>query len=899
MKRILLFICASLLLTACDMGMFRDELNELHNEVDELKVRLDELCEEVNTNMESLTAILEAIQKNDFVKSIVPIKEGDVEIGYVITFSQSGSVTIYHGQRGEDGHTPAIGVLQGEDGVWYWTIDGVWLTDSDGNKVRATGLTGASGVDGEDGVDGVTPQLKIENGYWYVSLDNGASWTYVGKATGEKGDKGDTGVQGDKGTDGEDGHAPVISVRQGADGVWYWVIDGEWLLDANGNKVVAAGRDGKDGQDGENGQDGAPGKDGTDGVTPQLKIEGGYWYVTYDGGTTWVKLGQATGDKGEQGVSGDNFFRSVTQDQFNVYLTLADGTIIIIPREVKVEDVEITFLPEYSDGKATLFYIVDEGCYAEMEFEVLPKDAAARIAGELRDCASVSAILTQTRATDDMIDMPIISITSEEAGFIIVKASGENLPTEVISGTQDVRVRFAVSSEKINLLSDYIQLVPEEIIVQKKNEIWYTTTTESILEPYKSKGYGAEIISNTYEDGKGVIVFDGPVTEIPEMAFYNKSALKSIHLPKETVAVGKDAFYYCRSLAEVTLPDKLESLHERAFGYAALTTVTMPESLIEVEEKAFYGCQNITAFYGKYSSDDNKCLIVDGMLVEFANGCELSEYEIPEGVVRIGKGAFLKTKVAKVIIPETVETIGTDAFWGSTVLTDITIPDSVKELGGYSFSSCSNLTNVKLGKGITKIEDETFNSCTSLSGIEIPDGVTTIGKRAFYACAAMRYIKIPASLTHIYGYAFEPYSTSGGYYSRSIYITDLAAWCNIEFSDSGSSVHGSDFYINGEKVTDIVIPDGVTEIKKYTFSNNLTLTSLVIPASVTAIGKGAFEQCNKLFEIHCLSPEPPAGNTTMFSPKKEERKIYVPAGSGDAYRAAAGWSNYADSIIEE
>ena len=454
MKKAFLFIWAAICLTACGLGTYRDELNELHSEVDELKMRLDELCEEVNTNMESLTAILEAIQKNDFVKSIVPIKEGDVEIGYVITFSQSGSVTIYHGERGSDGHTPVVGVLQGEDGMWYWTIDGVWLTDEDGNKVRATGPTGVSGSDGQDGA---TPQLKIEEGYWYISLDNGATWQYVGQATGDKGDTGETGPQGDKGdrgekgdsmfssvdytsdpnyliltladgvtkiyvptktafedlsakvakanedikamqaivsalqgkdyvqsvtelsdgsgyvitftksgsvtiyhgtdgedgedgapgqdgTDGKDGHTPIVSVKQDTDGVWYWVIDGEWLLDASGNKVVAAGRDGNDGQDGENGkdgqdgedgQDGAPGEDGADGVTPQLKIENGYWYVTYDDGATWKQLGKATGEKGEQGDKGDkgdSFFNNVTYNSEYVYIVLKDNTVLTIPR---------------------------------------------------------------------------------------------------------------------------------------------------------------------------------------------------------------------------------------------------------------------------------------------------------------------------------------------------------------------------------------------------------------------------------------------------------------------------------------------------------------------------------------------------------------------------------------
>ena len=130
-------------------------------------------------------------------------------------------------------------------------------------------------------------------------------------------------------------------------------MDGDWLLDGNGNKVVAVGRDGVDGEEGidgapgQNGNDGSPGQDG---ITPRFKIENGMWYVSYDNGSNWELAGQATGDKGDigeqgpqgpageqgsAGAAGDSFFQSVTQDDKYVYLILADGTEINIPREQK------------------------------------------------------------------------------------------------------------------------------------------------------------------------------------------------------------------------------------------------------------------------------------------------------------------------------------------------------------------------------------------------------------------------------------------------------------------------------------------------------------------------------------------------------------------------------------
>ncbi len=150
------------------------------------------------------------------------------------------------------------------DGKYYWTLDGEWLTDAAGNKIPATGEKGDKGDQGEKG------------------------------ETGDKGDKGDTGDKGDKGDQGDKGDK------------------------------------GDAGEKGEDGKDGADGKDGKDGVTPELKIEGGYWYVSVDNGENWTKLGKATGSAG---ASGDAFFDSVTTDEANgiVIFNLKDGNSYTVP----------------------------------------------------------------------------------------------------------------------------------------------------------------------------------------------------------------------------------------------------------------------------------------------------------------------------------------------------------------------------------------------------------------------------------------------------------------------------------------------------------------------------------------------------------------------------------------
>ena len=169
--------------------------------VDDLEDRvkqLEEICKQINTNISSLQNIVAALENNDYVTSITPITKDGEEIGYTITFTKSQPITIYHGKNGKDGvdgkdgATPVIGVSKDSDGIYYWTLDGEWLLDRDGNKIKAIGTDGKGGEDGADGKDGengtngkdgITPELKIENNYWYVSYDKGANWIKLGVAT--------------------------------------------------------------------------------------------------------------------------------------------------------------------------------------------------------------------------------------------------------------------------------------------------------------------------------------------------------------------------------------------------------------------------------------------------------------------------------------------------------------------------------------------------------------------------------------------------------------------------------------------------------------------------------------------------------------------------------------------
>ena len=239
MKRFLLSVvlATSLALTSCkfDDSDIWDKFGEMEESIRDHEQRisaLEELCKQMNTNIEALQTLVDALEKRDYVTNVAPIREDGKVVGYTISFAYSDTITIYNGKDGadgvdgKDGYTPQIGVMKDTDGIYYWTLDGEWLLDGKGNKIQANGVNGtngSNGTNGTNGVDGITPSFKIENDYWFVSYDNGVTWQQLGKATGEDGTDGNDGI------DGEDGDSIFKSVTQDDEYVYFNLSDGTMI----------------------------------------------------------------------------------------------------------------------------------------------------------------------------------------------------------------------------------------------------------------------------------------------------------------------------------------------------------------------------------------------------------------------------------------------------------------------------------------------------------------------------------------------------------------------------------------------------------------------------------------------------------------------------------------------
>ena len=342
------------------------------------------------------------------------------------------------------------------------------------------------------------------------------------------------------------------------------------------------------------------------------------------------------------------------------------------------------------------------------------------------------------------------------------------------------------------------------------NQIWYTSTDGKAVTPYRSNVFGANIVSNTYADGKGVILFDGPISNIGEKAFWICDKLAGITIPDSVTSIGEYAFYYCSGLTEAVLPGSVTSIGRYAFsGCDGITSVPIPDGVKEIGDYAFFDC--------------------DGLV----------DIVIPESVAKMGYFAFDDCdNMQNMHVSDLTAWCNIDFYysWGmigekkdynlyvdGELVTDLVIPDGVTVIKGWAFYYFSNITSVI-----------------------IPDGVTEIGTQVFYDCSGLTKIYIPDSMMKIGGDAFWVNNDN----FLEMHISDLAAWCNIEFRYNWIFVNGGyGLYLDGERITDLVIPDGVTSIGKWSFTNCSSLTSITIPDSVTEIGSSAFYGCRGLASV--------------------------------------------------
>lgn len=391
------------------------------------------------------------------------------------------------------------------------------------------------------------------------------------------------------------------------------------------------------------------------------------------------------------------------------------------------------------------------------------------------------------------------------------------------------------------------------------------------------------------------------VTNIGDGAFGGCTGITSITIPNSVKGIGDNAFYACNSFTEITIPDSVTDIGSYAFGNCSnLTSAELPSGIKSIDAGTFSNCSNLSN------------IVIPENVTSIGNnafyGCtNLKKINIPKSVTRIGSKAFYYCKNLKsILLPDSLEDIGDSAFYGCSSLTEISIPDNVEYIFSDTFKGCSNLYNLIIGNGVKSIGARAFEGCKKLTNITIgnsissiydeaywaafiycpnitnvyyngdiagwcnnyaasylmskfaensyingkpisgdviiPDGVTNIPDYIFKNCTEITSITIPGSVKNI-GIGVVNGCTS----IEDIYFTgDIKDWCEIETSGHLCSAN---YYIGGELVENLVIPNGISQIRNGAFYGCLSLKSVTIPDSVTTIGHSAFENCTNLVRI--------------------------------------------------
>ena len=524
MKKLLAYaaLFAVVALTSCkyDDDDLWNSVHGLENRV----AKLEELCKQMNTNISSLQTIVTALQNNVYVTGTTPLMKDGKEIGYTITFSKGNPITIYHGkdgQDGEDGTTPTIGVKKDTDGVYYWTLNGEFIV-VDGGKIKA------EGKDGTNGTNGTTPQFKIENDYWFVSYDNGANWTQLGKATGEDGVGSDSmfsGVDYETSTD-----YIIFTLSNGTQiklPTWSAFEALQRLCNETNTNLSAL-------------QTIVTALQNNDYITSVDPLTENGKVVGYT--IKFAKSNPIVIYNGKDGADGNTPVIGVKKDTDGIYYWTLDGEFIVVDgQKIKAQGTDGNNGADGSDG-VTPKLEIREGYWWISYDNGTNWTQLGKATGE------------------DGKNADNIKITQDD----------NNVYFELADGTV-----ITISKSPNNIISN--------------REIFYTSSDGQIITPYAADVFGANIISNTYNNGKGRILFDNDISMIGEKAFYKCDRLTSVILPNSITQIGDDGFVSCSKLGPSInfIPESVTSIGEYAFYGCNLNIIIIPENVSNIGTGAF------------------------------------------------------------------------------------------------------------------------------------------------------------------------------------------------------------------------------------------------------------------------------------------------------------------------
>ncbi len=466
------------------------------------------------------------------------------------------------------------------------------------------------------------------------------------------------------------------------------------------------------------------------------------------------------------------------------------------------------------------------------------------------------------------------------------------------------------------------------------DDMFYNVVSSSDLTceiTYYSKNVFGEVVNSNYYTGSVSIPktvtcdSDGntyTVVGIGKQAFYNCTEMTDVTIATTVTYIDSLAFDNCSALTEITIPRYVNSIGGRAFyGCSALKEVEIPNGVDIIHTNTFYGCSNLT----KVSIPSSVTSIWGSA---FSDCSSLSELTIPSSVTSIGNQAFYNcSKLVTVTLEDGEETLAMTTsssytpFSNCSAINTLYLGRNLNYTGTYSpFKGKTALSSLTIGNKVTSISTYEFYECTALENVDLPNSMTEIGEYAFYDCSKLTYLTLGNNLCKIGAEAFSHCHGLIGELKIPDSVTEIGEYAfwecvgltSLTLGNSVETIGDYAFYVCTGLTGELIIPNSITTIGVYVFSHCSKLTSLVlsnsvisigsnafsgcsslieltIPNSVNEIGSNAFSSCTALTKIIMLPITPPTIYDSTFD---EDKEVEVPKESLTKYALASVWSDF-------
>lgn len=812
-----------------------------------------------------------------------------------------------------------IDAVQDADGRWYWTLNGSWLYVNGAKVPVSVG-------------DGVTPKMKIENGMWYVSYDNGTTWTEAGKATGDDG-----------------AACGIVSIKEDSSGIYFEMQDGTVITIAK--------------------------------VLPLT--------IVFDVDEVGITSGGESKTIGYtlNGASENVVIKAIAHDGWRAKLnvdTKTTGTITITAPE-KIVESEVLVL--VSDGERTVFAVIN--CYLKATVVVSSEkyevpysggnvdvtlqtnmDLGVSIPVDAQSWLSLVQTKSMMTKTLSFTILPNDNAYIRNAVVSLVDGNGRAAKTFLVSQEGDTEGLVSIHVDTKGELHSVMESYDKAHIVKMKVsgnlndvdllDIYYEMPALRYLdmsdvnidvlpaECFKNSKVTGIVLPNTvktlsracFSSSKisGNLVVPASCETIEPSAFYNCQALETVVFGSGSLlkTIGDNSFEDCTSLKSVVIPAACENIGASAFKNCKL--------LADVDFEQGSHLKTIGGGYDDFGRDDKK------YRGAFNNCVMLKSITIPASCETIGATAFKNCQSLETVVFENnshLKIIGggyysNDYYYGAfsdcTSLKSIIIPASCETIESSAFKECKALENVsfeqysqlkEIGGGCHMYEYDdgsyfyphksvlyyygAFSDCVSLKSITIPASCQNIGVTAFRNCKSLESVEFSheSVLTILSGGSLTP---SSGYVTNGKEDYSIAPP-----NSSVRDCYSKGVFANCSSLKSVKIPSSITNIDAGCFVNCTSLTDLSFDegSQLSEIGEAAYMNCGLLHRIYMqnCSKLSSVGNQALYgndqiyflqigttTPPKLGRDVFgsvgtysvlkVPAGSEPTYKSASGWSEF-------